>query len=255
MNVMNNTTELNDPFGFNNKIRLKFGKDRYDPQKAPFLSRFIWRKFSLPVTYFVAKTSTSANQLTIMGFILGIIAGLCFFKGESYYITGVWSLVLYSVLDNVDGEIARLKNQVSSKGFLYDHYAGTIIDFSLIFGLSVGYYRNTESISVILWGFLIFGFWTISSDILTNLKLEMVRSSIHGSKRQIVSLSDVLIKQNKNTERFKKIYSLIFSGTSRTIFIIMFMLINSSVIIFYLLSVLAVGELLVGLYIFSKTTI
>lgn len=92
------------------------------PKDGP-VSRYLNRWLSAPVSTFILKTNITPNQVTIVISLLTIpmlVAGI-----YGYIIVVGFILQLASVLDGVDGEIARSKHLNSEFGALLD----TVLDY------------------------------------------------------------------------------------------------------------------------------
>lgn len=97
---------------FKNNVRresFRSGRkfDSFVTQVSPFL------------TFVFAKTPISANQVSFIMLLCGICSGICFVLEQM--ILGVILMQVWYILDCVDGEIARYKNQCSITGLYYDH--------------------------------------------------------------------------------------------------------------------------------------
>tara|TARA_B100000989_G_scaffold63157_2_gene43613 strand:- start:16808 stop:17467 length:660 start_codon:yes stop_codon:yes gene_type:complete len=91
-----------------------------------FASRPLLEKFK--------KTSLSANNITVLGAILGLSGGIIFFLGENF-LSKFLSFILvylYLVFDFIDGDLARYKNQASDKGYFLDIFFDKLILIILI---------------------------------------------------------------------------------------------------------------------------
>jgi len=93
------------------------------------------RIFARPISIYLTKlflfTPISANQLTLVSGLLGVIAGVFFVIGGHWNgILGAAFLHLSFIFDYVDGEVARYKKQSSPKGEFLD---GVILDFIHVF--------------------------------------------------------------------------------------------------------------------------
>ena len=89
------------------------------------VSRHINRWLAAPVTWLVLRTDLTPNQVSISIGLLAIpmvIAGLL-----GHIVAAAGLLQAAAILDEVDGEIARAKNQQSQFGALLD----TVLDYSL----------------------------------------------------------------------------------------------------------------------------
>ena len=78
------------------------------------------------------------RHLMTIGFISGLLAGICFYLTtfSKYWFIGSIILVgIYFFCDRNDGRLARYKGTVSKRGYYADHMFDTIIVFALLLGL------------------------------------------------------------------------------------------------------------------------
>jgi choline kinase/phosphatidylglycerophosphate synthase len=118
------------------------------PEKDGFVSRYLNRRFSLMITRNLACTKITPNQFTVISFLTAAGAALCFALGGHLY--GGLLAQLSSVIDGVDGEIARLKFQKTSYGALFDSILDRYADFMIVLGLAYSLNFTTNSTSVLL---------------------------------------------------------------------------------------------------------
>jgi len=84
------------------------------------------RHLSARCTPMLARLPLSANQITFLSLLFGIAASWSILQGTRvWHLAGAAELVICYVLDNCDGEIARLTNQCSRIGDFFD----TIVDW------------------------------------------------------------------------------------------------------------------------------
>ena len=96
------------------------------------------RHLSYRLTPFLLKTSITPNQITFLSLIFGLLCGFCFIIGSYYLqIVGALFFIISYVLDNCDGEIARLKNMSSEFGAKFDDIVDWVVD--AFFFISLGY--------------------------------------------------------------------------------------------------------------------
>jgi phosphatidylglycerophosphate synthase len=129
--------------------KLEGRKRRNDWWHFPFsfISKYI--------TWVLAKTPITANFITIFGCIIGLFGLLFIGFGNSFFIIlGFILLYLYYLSDEMDGEVARAKNQVSLKGIYYDQVCHFIFlgCFFTSFGFNI--YRINSEFLYIIFGFL-----------------------------------------------------------------------------------------------------
>jgi phosphatidylglycerophosphate synthase len=97
------------------------------------------RFFSRPVTGVLARLPVSANQVTAASLVLGLGAAWAAAAATqaSALAAGLLMVGAY-VLDNCDGEIARLKNQCSRFGMYFDSFVDWAVHTAFFWGLGVG---------------------------------------------------------------------------------------------------------------------
>ncbi|HEY8342316.1 MAG TPA: NTP transferase domain-containing protein [Calditerricola sp.] len=116
------------------------------------ISRHLNRKLSVPISAVLARFSVTPNQLSFATFLLTALAAGLFAAGA--FVAGGVVAQVASVLDGVDGEIARLKFLRSRFGELFDAILDRIGDGLLLAGLTYGTYVATGSPWALLFGAL-----------------------------------------------------------------------------------------------------
>ena len=95
-----------------------------DGDAAAGSPRPLIRHLSVRLTPLLSRTPLSANQITAAGLVVGLAGAGCMLAGEwAWAVAGAVLLVVSYVLDNCDGEVARLKNQSSQFGMHFDDFA------------------------------------------------------------------------------------------------------------------------------------
>ena len=89
---------------------------------------------SRPLLKIFKKTSLSANNITILGSILGLSGGTIFFFEENFLFKFLSFILVYFCLlfAFLDGDLARYKNQASDKGYFLDIFFDKLIFIILI---------------------------------------------------------------------------------------------------------------------------
>lgn len=109
------------------------------------------RHLSVRLTPLLARLPVTANQITAASLVFGL--GAAFAASTEGRAAGVVAgvlLVLCYVLDNCDGEIARLKSQCSTFGMHFDTFVDWIVHAAFFAALGVGAGRATGE-AVWLW--------------------------------------------------------------------------------------------------------
>jgi phosphatidylglycerophosphate synthase len=109
------------------------------------------RFLSRPVTGILVRLPVSANQVTAASLVFGLGAAWAAAQGrwESDFAAGVLLFVAY-VLDNCDGDIARLKNQCSRFGMYFDSFVDWVVHTAFFVGLGFGVEASTDE-AIWLW--------------------------------------------------------------------------------------------------------
>jgi phosphatidylglycerophosphate synthase len=97
------------------------------------------RRISSRLSPILAKTPLTPNHVTTLALFFGLITGLLFSRGTRLsMIGGALALQICYVLDNCDGDIARIKNMRSRFGMWYDFVVDLLADFALWTGAAWG---------------------------------------------------------------------------------------------------------------------
>jgi phosphatidylglycerophosphate synthase len=105
-----------------------------------FLSRHFERKISLAISRRLAATGVTPNAVTIVSGCIGLL-GCSFFllPGALAQTAGAILLLVHSVLDGCDGELARLKFEESRFGGALDFWADNVVHAVLFAAIAAGW--------------------------------------------------------------------------------------------------------------------
>jgi phosphatidylglycerophosphate synthase len=107
-------------------------------QAAGIASALINRHLSLPVTFLLKRTPILPNHVTVFCFLLALAGGVVIAQGG--YWAGVIGMLLVnlgSIIDGVDGELARLRYQYSRLGQWMDTLADDFGNIAYITGIAI----------------------------------------------------------------------------------------------------------------------
>ncbi len=106
------------------------------------VSRYINRRLSWPLTLFIVKHNIpiTPNQVSILSLVLSMIAGILVVR--EYLILGGILIQVSSILDGVDGELARVTGRVSRRGGFMDAVIDRYSDIAILLGLSIYIFTN-----------------------------------------------------------------------------------------------------------------
>ena len=104
------------------------------------LARTLNRRISLFLSKRLWRFGISPNWVTTLTLILGILAGWAFAQGNGarWGLLGATLFQLHSIIDGVDGELARLMHQESRFGFWYDISVDNLSHMAVFGGIAWG---------------------------------------------------------------------------------------------------------------------
>ncbi len=126
------------------------------------LIRYIWKstdgkhgrmnkRLILPLLKVLLKTPLTPNMVSLLGVIVSIISGYFYARGQYLYaIVGGLLAVASSLLDHIDGCIARLKSKESAFGAHFDTICDYVFYVSFGLGATIGLYRSSGS-QIYIW--------------------------------------------------------------------------------------------------------
>ncbi len=118
-----------------------------------WMARKITRDMALPLTWGFLHMPISANGVTFISLIIGLLGCIFFsFGTEIYLLWGAILLQFWYLLDHVDGQIARYRKQESVTGIFFDYITHHIIHIGVFIGIGWGVYSHTSEVVYILFG-------------------------------------------------------------------------------------------------------
>ncbi len=110
-----------------------------------FLSRKFERRVSLAITRRLLHTRVTPNQISIASILLGVFSAFLFLGGSRMlHVAGGLLLILSSIVDGIDGELARLRFQESKWGSWLDFLGDNVVHVSVFLCLGLGCYLRGE---------------------------------------------------------------------------------------------------------------
>lgn len=111
-----------------------------------------YKKFLKPFIDFLIKKNFKPIHLTIIGLFLSIIPSI--FYALNFYILAGMFLILFSLFDTLDGELARRKNEVTKFGGVLDSTFDRISEGFIFCGIIYSFKENIFAIIIIFISFL-----------------------------------------------------------------------------------------------------
>lgn len=175
--------------------------------------------YGRPAARYIAKvfkdTSVTPVQITFAFIISGLLAIAFMVKGE-YYLAAFF-LILKSILDAADGELARIKNTPSYTGRYSDSIADIVLNF--MFLLTIAYITDTS----IIYAFLAFLGIQLQGT-LYNYYYVILRNKFDGDTTSRVfenKTPRALPGEKQHTvNKLFKIYTLLYANFDRLIYLL-----------------------------------
>lgn len=117
-----------------------------------FVSRYLNRRISRPISNLLAHTPVTPNQVSFISLAIALASCVAFVYGQN--IVGALLAQLSSITDGVDGDLARAKNMTSSFGGYMDSVLDRYADASIILGVSIWTWAQHENLYVFPVAFL-----------------------------------------------------------------------------------------------------
>ena len=120
-----------------------------------FVSRYLNRPISRPVSQFLLKTPMTPNVWTLLITLFPVVGFLFLIRGNYFgFVVGAALYQVHSILDGCDGEIARAKYLDSEKGPGFDALGDLIALLLFSLGLGFGLFRATVGLGLGPWIYL-----------------------------------------------------------------------------------------------------
>lgn len=117
------------------------------------LARHLDRHLSLAITRRLLPTAVTPNQVTLVSLTVGLLGSLAFVPGaHGADVAGAALLLVSSVLDGCDGELARLRLEESRLGGWLDLVGDNAVHVALFVGIGVGAYHRSGAPAQLLLG-------------------------------------------------------------------------------------------------------
>ena len=117
-----------------------------------YISHYVNRKASEPMARLLAKTRITPNQVTWAAFGIALLSFISFIFGQ--HIIGGLLVQLSSVVDGIDGSLARLKGATTTFGGFLDSVLDRYADILIVLGLTWWSFSNESYPGIWLVGFL-----------------------------------------------------------------------------------------------------
>ncbi len=162
----------------------------YVPKRLS-IAEFIVHILSRPFFIILNKTQASPNQITLIGAIIAVIGVFLYPKN---ILTASWLLLLYMILDLVDGDIAREKKIFSVLGNWGDKMTDKLIEGLILFAAYIRL-SNEPFYQALIFVILIYMF-------VSQFSMESINNLLRNQGLKIKKLNnDNLAKRNNFKEQ------------------------------------------------------
>jgi len=199
----------NKPFGI--FVPKKIQKIIYPKKKieyeGPYILATLLRRVSVILTYYILNPlKISANTISLFGFFVSLFCLLSLIN--SNYLVGSCLSCFWALLDNIDGELARLQKSSSNFGAVLEKFNSDIFYIFLFPALSIGLYRdNLVSLDIVIITFFALGSYNTFRVILNNYPNQLIKGKINHS---ISKLIECQFKNSLKQRKKSKLGSFIF---------------------------------------------
>lgn len=154
-----------------------------DESTKPLYPRTVTHALSTRLIWLLQKAPFTPNQITLASLITAFLAIPFFLQMSGVpVLIGAALIETYYVLDAMDGQWARLKNQKSLTGAFFDYLINYAVQPPLLFAIGWGVYSKTENPFFLVLGFTS-AFSTLWVSLIWNLRASILLSvlSVHPS--------------------------------------------------------------------------
>ena len=117
-----------------------------------YISRYVNRRASEPIARLLTRTRITPNQVSWAAFGIAVLSFVSFILGQN--IVGGILVQLSSIIDGVDGSLARLKGMSSAFGGFLDSVLDRYADIVIVLGLTMWSASHETYPGIWLAGFL-----------------------------------------------------------------------------------------------------
>jgi phosphatidylglycerophosphate synthase len=144
------------------EVRLARALRHESAEKDAPMARWVDRRLSWRISYLLARTAVTPNQVTIVSATIGLVGALLFsVPGYWERLVGAVLFLVSTTVDGVDGELARLKMAESRLGARLDTLTDNLVHLVLFGAIMTGCYRASGSraylalFAILLGGFVL----------------------------------------------------------------------------------------------------
>ena len=180
------------------KVTLTEVKDKCKRKNAEANNRLHWfaSNFSIYFSYIFIRMGLSADLVTIIFFISGLIGSVFYlFDSIIFSLIGYFFFRLHIIIDMSDGDVARFNKSFSIRGSYWDSMIHSILNPLYHLSISFSYYLVFDNIIFLI----IAPFLVLSSSLLMAVKNNYFKALLFNNKTENK-------KSSKKMSRLKYIF-------------------------------------------------
>jgi len=140
---------------YNKVTKFNKGHDVSGVPRDGLISYYFNRRISAIFSALLMDKEVTPNQISTFVLVLGILTCVPLYLSGNFFMAGIMVWII-SILDGVDGEIARVKSIGTKLGKFIDSFFDRLFDTAVIFSIALSVSLLTES--VIPWIFAYIAF-------------------------------------------------------------------------------------------------
>jgi hypothetical protein len=114
---------------------------------------YFFRPLGLVVARCAERFGITPTQLTMLSMLPGVIGGILLCDQHLAYV-GFALIIIYSVFDSADGQLARLTDQVTELGRVLDGVGGYVTHAAIYISICAGLLYQGASGTIVIWAVL-----------------------------------------------------------------------------------------------------
>ncbi|PYJ08231.1 MAG: hypothetical protein DMF06_13385 [Verrucomicrobia bacterium] len=114
---------------------------------------YFFRPLGFVAARLAAALRMTPTQVTLFSTVVGVAGGLLLYNAQ-LALLGFALLIVYSILDSADGQLARLTGRVTELGRVLDGVGGYITHAAIYLGIVASLVSNTETGRPLVWAAL-----------------------------------------------------------------------------------------------------
>ena len=139
--------------------------------------RIKWRKVMVFLLSPLAQRMPlyiAPNHISLTGFLVLLLVAYFIYLAKFNYFFFLWAILLillYCILDSLDGLLARTRNQSTKSGVFLDQTLGQVNELLLLLALLLGAHVRAELVVISMIGGVFYSFISIQSEVLIGSRL------------------------------------------------------------------------------------